>query len=105
MTTRRPPPMKAPLRVLALIAVLSLTTACTTSQRPPWTYPPASPSGAPSAQPSGAPTAVPTAAPTTDGSVLPALTPKANLGPVPAGGGQTAPAPHRPPARARAHHN
>jgi hypothetical protein len=93
--------MKAPLRVLTVIAVLGLATACTTGQRPPWTYPPATPSGAPSAQPSGAPTSAPTATPPGDDSVLPALTPKADLAPVPAGEVNTAYAPNVPPAAAR----
>ena len=93
--------MKAPLRVLALIAVLGLATACTTAQRPPWTYPPATPSDAPSVQPSGAPTAVPTSAPTTDDSVLPVLTPKVDLQPVPAGEVNTAYAPNVPGAATR----
>lgn len=93
--------MQTPLRVLILTCVLALAAACTTGQRPPWTYPPATPSGAPSAQPSGAPTAIPTSTPAGDDSVLPALTPKADLQPVPAGEVNTAYAPKVPPATTR----
>ncbi|MDL2335567.1 MAG: plastocyanin/azurin family copper-binding protein [Chloroflexota bacterium] len=94
--------MKAPHRVLALLAIVGLATACTTGQRPPWTYPPATPSGAPSAsvQPSGA-IASPTSVPQTGDSVLPVLTPKADLQPVPAGEVNTAYAPNVPPAATR----
>lgn len=81
--------MQAPLRVLALVAVIGLATACTTGPRPAWTYPPASPTGGPSAQPIG------------DDSVLPLLTAKAELGLVPEGEVNVAYAPNVPPAATR----
>jgi nitrite reductase (NO-forming) len=90
--------MKPALRALIVVVVIGLLTACATGPRPAWTYTPATPSIAPSAQPSGVP---PTAVPGSDDSVLPALTPKADLGPVPAGEVNTAYAPDVPPAASR----
>jgi len=90
--------MKPALRALIVVVVIGLLTACTTGPRPAWTYTPATPSIAPSGQPSGVP---PTAAPGSDDSVLPALTAKADLGPVPAGEVNTAYAPDVPPAASR----
>lgn len=89
--------MKAALHALVPVVLVGLLTACTTGPRPAWTYNPASPSAGPSGQPSGA---LPTAAPGSD-SVLPALTPKADLGLVPAGEVNVAYAPNVPPAAAR----
>jgi nitrite reductase (NO-forming) len=90
--------MKAALRALILVTVIGLLTACATGPRPAWTYTPATPSAGPSGQPTGAP---PTAGPGTDDSVLPTLTAKADLGPVPAGEVNVAYAPNVPPAATR----
>lgn len=81
--------MLAPIRVLTLLAVIVLATACTTGGRPAWTYPPASPTGGPGVQPSG------------DDNVLPLLTAKAELQPVPVGEVNVAYAPNVPPAATR----
>ena len=90
--------MKLYLRVLTVIAAFGLLAGCATGPRPPWTYVPATPSAGASAQPSGAP---PTAVPNTDDSVLPALTAKADLGPVPSGEVNVAYAPNVPAAATR----
>ena len=93
--------MKSPMRVLAPLAVIVLTAACATGQRPVWTYSPASPSAGPSGQPSGQPTSAPTSGPQGDDSVLPVLTAKADLQAVPAGEVNVAYAPNVPPAATR----
>jgi nitrite reductase (NO-forming) len=90
--------MKLHLRVLILVTLAGLLGACATGPRPAWTYVPSTPSGSPGAQPSGAPS---TSAPAGDESVLPALTPKADLPAVPAGEINVAYAPNVPPAAAR----
>jgi nitrite reductase (NO-forming) len=93
--------MKLFMRVLIFATMAGLLAACATGPRPAWTFVPATPSGGPSAQPSGGPGATPSAAPAGDEDVLPALTAKADLAPVPAGEVNVAYAPNVPPATTR----
>src|SRR3990170_8138169 len=96
--------MNAKFRAVVLIAVAVFAAACTTGPRTSWTYPPETPSTAPSGAPSAGPTGVPTTAPASvgdGGSVLPLLTPKAELSAVPAGEVNVAYAPNVPPASGR----
>lgn len=86
-----------PIAVVLLAG--SLVGACATGGTATWTYPPDSGSGA--ASPSVAPTVAPTAPAALVGSVLPELTPKAELQPVPAGEVNVAVAPNVPPPSGR----
>lgn len=89
--------MTARKRATALLTTALLITACTGKPGVAWTYPPSSPSAAPATAPS---TALPTPPPAGD-SVLPVLTPKADLQPVPAGEVNVAYAPNVPPPSGR----
>jgi nitrite reductase (NO-forming) len=97
--------MKAPLHGLILVVIVGLLAACATGPRPNWTYVPATPSSGPSTQPSTSPGTQPSVAPTTgpgtNDSVLPQLTPKAELAAVPAGEVNVSYAPDVPPAATR----
>lgn len=74
----------ARLRFIALIAVVGLVAACApTASAPHWTFPPGNVVDATS-QPSSAPTAPPAGPPTTATSVVPDLTPIAELAAPPA---------------------
>ncbi len=101
--------MKSPFRILAILVTLLLLAGCTARQTAPWTISPsAAPAEAPGASPSPGATANPGTEPPSspptaslDGSVLPDLTPKADLSPVPAGEVNVAYAPNVPPAASR----
>jgi len=98
--------MKPVVRALVILAAMALLIGCTARQRPGWTAPPA---GSPSASASAVASAVasPAVSPAGQGGdsssddVLPALTPKAELKPVPQGEVNVAYAPSVPPVATR----
>jgi nitrite reductase (NO-forming) len=103
--------MRIPIRMIGILAVVILATGCAAPRGPAWTYAPGStgPSSSASSSPSvsapatsGTPTgsASPGNPPTT-GTVIPDLTPKAQLGPVPATETNVAYAPGVPAAASR----
>jgi nitrite reductase (NO-forming) len=105
------PQVRAFVTLIAALVIVALLSACTARQRPGWTSAPsASPGANASASASGAPE--PSAAPASlnpsgqpggdsGDSVIPALTPKAQLQAVPAGEVNTSYAPDVPPAATR----
>ena len=103
--------MRTPIRLIGILAVAVLGSGCAAPRGPAWTYAPGStgPSSSASSSPSasaqataGTPTSSPSSgSPPTTGTVIPDLTPKAQLGPVPAGETNVAYAPDVPPAASR----
>jgi hypothetical protein len=107
--------MTSLVRSSALLATVLLLYGCAATGGPRWTYQPGSSStptaastaaaGLPSARPTSSPIAQASGAPAAPGtsgdSVLPVLTPKADLKPVPAGETNVAYAPNVPPAATR----
>ncbi len=94
--------MKA-LRLVVSVAVVSLLfVGCASTTFPTWTSPPTASPGAAIAGSASPVAAVPQPSATDEyGSVIPALTPKSQLKPVPAGEVNTAYAPNVPPASTR----
>ncbi len=88
--------MRSSLRILIVLIAASLTIACAGKGGPTWTY---RPDGSEAPDALASPTASTGASDA--GSVIPALTPKAELGPVPAGEVNVAYAPNVPSAATR----
>lgn len=102
--------MRIPSRMLAILAVAVLASGCATGRGAAWTYSPVSPTTQPAVsqppitQPPATPASSSPPAPSNlpaTGSVIPELTPKAQLGPVSAGEINVAYAPGVPPAASR----
>ena len=92
--------MKATWRTLLIVIGVLLLVGCTARQQPGWT-PLASAGAASSAPASAAPTALSAPGSSDSDSVIPALTPKADLSAVPVGEVNVAYAPNVPPAATR----